>query len=109
MCYGLDVRTWQRDTAPRHELLDNAVTIPGEATERLCQATRLSETHVPIGLNERNAEASNASLYNTILFIDDQGLIMDKHGKLVPRVAIAWPGHRRIAVRSTPLTRHSAN
>ena len=37
-----------------------------------------------MGVNERNQEASNASLYNTLLYIDASGDIMGKHRKLVP-------------------------
>jgi nitrilase len=37
-----------------------------------------------VGLNERNAEASNASLYNTLLYIDAKGNLLGKHQKLVP-------------------------
>lgn len=66
------------------ELLENAVTVPGKSTERLCRAARDAGIIVAIGLNERNAEASNASLYNTLLFIDEQGRIMGKHRKLLP-------------------------
>jgi nitrilase len=40
--------------------------------------------HVVIGLHERNSEASNASVFNTILFIDSEGSIMGKHRKLIP-------------------------
>jgi nitrilase len=40
--------------------------------------------YVAIGVSERNAEASNASLYNSILYVDDRGSIMGKHRKLVP-------------------------
>jgi nitrilase len=39
---------------------------------------------VMVGLNERNAEASNASLYNTLLYIDAKGNLLGKHQKLVP-------------------------
>jgi nitrilase len=37
-----------------------------------------------MGLNERNAQASNASLYNTLLYIDPEGNLLGKHQKLVP-------------------------
>jgi nitrilase len=37
-----------------------------------------------MGLNERNTETSNSSLYNTILFINDHGEILGKHRKLMP-------------------------
>jgi nitrilase len=37
-----------------------------------------------MSLNERNAEASNASLYNTLLYVDAEGNLLGKHQKLVP-------------------------
>jgi nitrilase len=52
------------------ELLDNAVTIPDDATEQICRAAKSAKIHVVIGVNERNTESSNASLYNTILYIN---------------------------------------
>ena len=66
------------------ELLANAVEIPGPATERLSQAAKLAGVYVAIGLTERNVEASGASLYNTLLFLDSAGGILGKHRKLVP-------------------------
>jgi len=66
------------------ELVENSVTIPDETTKQLCQAAKRAKIHVVIGMHERNTEASNASLYNTLLFIDAQGDIMGKHRKLVP-------------------------
>ncbi|MFQ5583539.1 MAG: nitrilase-related carbon-nitrogen hydrolase, partial [Calditrichia bacterium] len=52
------------------ELVENSITIPDKNTERLCQAAKAAKIHVAIGVNERNSEASNASLFNTLLFID---------------------------------------
>jgi len=66
------------------ELVQNAVSIPDESTKLLCQAAMKAKIYVVIGVHERNTEASNASLYNTLLFIDDQGKIMGKHRKLIP-------------------------
>lgn len=66
------------------ELVENAISIPDAATQELCKAAKSAKIHVVMGMNERNSEASNASLYNTLLFIDDQGNIMGKHRKLVP-------------------------
>ena len=37
-----------------------------------------------MGLNERNREASNSSLYNAIIYIDGKGNLLGKHRKLVP-------------------------
>lgn len=66
------------------KLVENAVSIPDNTTERLCKAARSAKINVVVGMNETNTETSNASLYNTILFIDDKGNILGKHRKLMP-------------------------
>jgi nitrilase len=66
------------------ELLDNAITIPDASTERLCDAARAAGAHVAIGVNERNAEGSRSSLYNTLLYISEEGAVLGAHRKLVP-------------------------
>lgn len=74
------------------ELLDQSVTIPGPSTERLCGAARAAGAYVVIGVNERNAEASGGSIYNTLVYIDDKGEIMGRHRKLIPTAAerLVW-------------------
>ncbi|MCA9731808.1 MAG: carbon-nitrogen hydrolase family protein [Deferribacteres bacterium] len=66
------------------ELVENAVSIPGNTTDRLCKAAKSAKINVVIGLHERNSETSNTSLYNSLLFISDQGTILGKHRKLIP-------------------------
>ena len=66
------------------ELLANAVAIPDESTEQLCEAARSAGIHVAIGVNERNAEGSGSSLFNTLLYISDDGRILGAHRKLMP-------------------------
>jgi nitrilase len=66
------------------ELHANSVTIPSETTDLLCEAARSAGTAVAIGLNERNSEASDSTLYNTLLFIDGHGRVLGRHRKLVP-------------------------
>ena len=66
------------------ELLDNAVSVPDESTERLCEAARAGGISVAIGVNERNRESSGASLFNTLLFISDRGELLGAHRKLMP-------------------------
>jgi nitrilase len=66
------------------ELLEHSVEIPSPVTESLCEAARRAGIYVVMGLNERNANASNASLYNTLLYIDPEGNLLGKHRKLVP-------------------------
>jgi nitrilase len=66
------------------ELHANAVTVPDATTERLGRAAREAGTAVVMGVNERNAEASGSTLYNTLLFIGPDGRLLGKHRKLVP-------------------------
>lgn len=74
------------------ELLENAVSIPDDATKKLAASAKKNKIYIAIGINERNTEASNSSLFNTILFIDDRGSIAGKHRKLIPTGAerIIW-------------------
>ena len=66
------------------ELLDQSVTIPSAAVDRLREAARSAGVYVTIGINERNAEASGTSLFNSLLFIGADGGILGVHRKLVP-------------------------
>jgi len=66
------------------KLVENAVSIPDEATKQLCKAAKTAGINVVIGMHERNSETSNTSLFNSLLFIDDQGKILGKHRKLIP-------------------------
>ena len=66
------------------QLVENAVSIPDHTTDRLCKAAKDANINVVMGMNERNTETSNSSLFNTILFISDTGEILGKHRKLMP-------------------------
>lgn len=66
------------------KLVENAVSIPDNSTDKLCKAAKSAKINVVIGLHERNSETSNASLYNSLLFINHNGEIMGKHRKLIP-------------------------
>jgi nitrilase len=65
-------------------LVDQSITIPGADADRLCRAARQANIHVVIGVNERNNDASGSSLYNTLLYISNEGKLLGKHRKLVP-------------------------
>lgn len=64
-------------------LVANSVDVPGDATDRLGKAAREAGVYLAIGVNERNREGSGTSLYNTLLYFDDQGHLLGKHRKLV--------------------------
>jgi nitrilase len=75
------------------ELLDQAVSIPSAATDALCRAAKKAGVFVVIGVNELSE--TGGSLYNTLIYIGDQGEIMGRHRKLVPTMSerLVWaPG-----------------
>jgi nitrilase len=66
------------------ELLANSVTVPSDVVTRLCDAARKHQTTIAMGINERNAEASGTTLYNSLLYIGADGSVLGKHRKLIP-------------------------
>ena len=66
------------------ELVQQSVTVSSDDVTQLCKAAKQAKIHVVIGINERNDEASGSSLYNTILYIDEDGKLLGKHRKLIP-------------------------
>jgi len=73
-------------------LLENAVEVPGPATDALCEAARANGVFVAMGMSERDAEGSGGTLYNSILTISDAGEVLGVHRKLMPTHAerIVW-------------------
>ncbi len=75
------------------EFLDQSVTIPSPATDKLCKAAKAAGAYVVMGVNERST--AGGSIYNTLLYISDKGEIMGLHRKLVPTMGerLVWtPG-----------------
>jgi len=66
------------------ELHRNSIAIPGPETNRLGEVAARCRITVAIGVNEKNSEASNTTLFNTLLYIGADGQILGKHRKLVP-------------------------
>jgi len=66
------------------KLLEQSVTVGGDATDRLCAAAKEAGIYVVIGINEKNTQASGGSIYNTLLYIDPKGELFGRHQKLVP-------------------------
>ena len=65
-------------------LHENSVSIPGPETERLGEVAADCHITVAMGVNERNSEASNSTLYNTLLYMGPDGQLLGKHRKLIP-------------------------
>lgn len=72
-------RLWQR-------YWENAVDVPGPATERLGQTAREAQAYVAIGVIERD-ESSRGTLYCTLLYFGPDGRLLGKHRKLKPTAA----------------------
>jgi nitrilase len=74
---------WEGPSAELYaRLLENAVEIPGPATEALGKAAKLAKAWVSIGVNER--EPGSGTLYNTQVMLSPEGTVAGKHRKLVP-------------------------
>jgi aliphatic nitrilase len=50
-------------------LFKNAVEIPSETTDRLCEAAKKNHIFVVMGINEKD----NKTIYNTLIYIDRDG------------------------------------
>lgn len=66
------------------KLVRNAISVPDESTKKLCLAAKEAGINVIMGMHEKNSESSNASLYNSLLFIDHEGTVIGTHRKLIP-------------------------
>ncbi|MFC1659976.1 carbon-nitrogen hydrolase family protein [Gemmatimonadota bacterium] len=66
------------------ELHRNSVSIPGPVSEALGAVAGECGVAVAMGATERNSEASDSSLFNTLLYLAPDGSILGKHRKLVP-------------------------
>jgi len=74
------------------ELHANSVAVPGPVTDVLGEVAAESGITVAIGINERNAEASDSTLFNSLLYIGPDGSVLGCHRKLIPTTAekLVW-------------------
>jgi len=72
------------------ELYKASVDISSPEIEKLCLAAKENNIQIVIGINERGK--SFGEIYNTNLIIDNKGVIIGKHRKLVPTWAekLTW-------------------
>src|SRR5215217_7421376 len=72
---------WQISSGSEHlKLLDQAVTVPSEATHTIGEACRETGMVVAIGVNERDG----GTLYNTQLLFDADGTLIQRRRKITP-------------------------
>jgi nitrilase len=80
------------DDAEWHvRLLDNAVSVPGAAVDRLAAAARRAGVVLVVGVNERE-QPNGGTVYNTVLTFGPDGELLGRHRKLVPTHAerLVW-------------------
>jgi nitrilase len=68
-----------------HALLRaNAVNLAGDDLAPLRQAAKAHEVTVICGIHERDAEFGGGTLYNTVVVIGADGVLLNRHRKLMP-------------------------
>lgn len=68
-----------------HRLLrENSVDIEAGGLARLCDTAREKDVVVVMGLNEIESQYSKSTLFNTVVVINSDGTLLNKHRKLMP-------------------------
>lgn len=73
---------WDGDAAWFALLVENAVTIPGPALERLARIAQEHGVWLVVGVQER--EPHGSTIFNTVLYLSPDGELVERHRKLVP-------------------------
>lgn len=61
----------------------NSIEVPGKEVAELCRVAKRTNTFIVMGINERD-RFYRGRMYNTILYIGDDGSILGKHRKICP-------------------------
>lgn len=73
---------WDGDEAWYSMLVDQAIVVPSEATERLGAIAREHAVTLVVGIDER--EPNGATIYCSMLYFGSDGSLLGKHRKLMP-------------------------
>ena len=65
-------------------LQENAVDIDAGQLKPICTAARDNKVTIVCGMNEIDGKLSKATLYNTVVIINEKGNIINRHRKLMP-------------------------
>jgi nitrilase len=75
---------WALNEDLHARLLNSSVNLRAGDLDSLCQAAKALKVTIVCGLNERDDDLSQATLYNTVVVIGDDGAILNRHRKLMP-------------------------
>jgi nitrilase len=96
-------RIWDGDDAWYAMLADQAVVVPGPSTDSLGGIAREAGVWLVVGINERQG----GTIYSTLLYCAPDGMLVEKHRKLMPtgseRTVWGWA----MGPRSAPSRRRS--
>jgi nitrilase len=73
---------WDGDDEWFQLLLENAVVVPSPATDRLGAIAAEHDVWLVLGIQEQ--ELNGGTLYNTLLYFSPEGVLVEKHRKLMP-------------------------
>jgi nitrilase len=73
-------------------LMENSITVPGAELSQISDAARRNRVMVVVGVNERDVAFSGGTLYNSLVFISDEGVVLGVHRKIMPTHAerVIW-------------------
>jgi nitrilase len=99
---------WEGPFAELHErLMDQAVEVPGPATDALGKSAKRAKAYVVMGVNER--EPAGSTVYNTVVYFGPDGTLLGKHRKLMPtggeRLVWGMGDGSDLGVHATPFGR----
>ena len=101
------VPIWDGDDKWFAALVDQAVVVPSETTDRLCAAAPDAGVYLVVGINER--EPTGSTIYNTVLYMAPDGGLLGRHRKLMPtgseRTVWGMGDGSTLDVYATPLGR----
>jgi nitrilase len=67
------------------DLRANSIVVPGPETEAMAEAAARLKVGIVMGVNERVKDVpGHGTLYNTLLFYDPQGQLVNRHRKVMP-------------------------
>jgi nitrilase len=75
---------WNLSEEIHARLLKNAVNLASDDLEPLYQAARKYKLTIVCGIQERDDQFSQATLYNSVIIIGSDGKLLNRHRKLMP-------------------------
>jgi nitrilase len=75
---------WGISEQAHARLLQNSVSMESDDLAPLRAAAQRHKLTIVCGLNERDDSLSRATLYNTVIIIDPNGTLLNRHRKLMP-------------------------